>query len=70
MTKINIDSEYRLKRISEHLYLERWEKDRLFRMYENSNPDTRDIVLRNVEISTRNADFQTKRELRMIIRKH
>jgi len=44
-SKINMDVEYKLKRIAENLYLDQKEKEKLFQMYNRSSPENRDSIV-------------------------
>jgi hypothetical protein len=41
---MDVNIEYKLKRVAENLFLDQNERDKLFEIYPNSNPEIRDII--------------------------
>lgn len=66
---MDIEIEYKLKRIGENLFLNLDEKDKLFEMYRNSNPDTRDGIVNEIEKQSKVKDISVLHELKQRIRK-
>lgn len=65
---MSLEAESRLRRIMNNLFLENWEKDKLVKMYDNTDPVKRDYILNEIEHESESRNFEVRRRLRQIIR--
>lgn len=69
MIKINMDVEYKLKRIAEDLWLNQDERDKLFQMYLNSDPVNRDYIVDDIKRQSEIKSIEIRQDLKQRIRK-
>ena len=68
MEEINKQTASRLRRISENLFLDNFEKEKLLAIYNNSNKNMRDWYVAIIEKESESRDFTARRLTRMKIR--
>jgi hypothetical protein len=68
MIEINMDVEYKLKRIAENLFLNPAERDKLFQIYLNSDPLERDAIVDDVKRRSEIRSIEIRHDLKQRIR--
>jgi hypothetical protein len=64
----NIQTTYRLNRIAENLWLNQAEREKLFRMFDNSNSAERDAIVREIELASQTKSIEVRNNLKQRIR--
>jgi 6-phosphogluconate dehydrogenase len=66
---IDLETECRLRRISENLWLNFKEKEKLIEIYNNSSSEMRDIIVSELEQESRSKNLEVRYNLRDKLRK-
>ena len=64
----NIQTTYRLNRIAENLWINQAEREKLFRMFDNSNSAERDAIVREIELASQTKSIEVRNNLKQRIR--
>ena len=65
---MDLQTQSRMRRIAMNLFLNNKEKDQFLKLYENSNSENREHVLREIERDSESRNYDVRRKLRMLIR--
>jgi hypothetical protein len=57
-----------LNRIAENLWLNQAEREKLFRMFDNSNSAERDAIVREIELASQTKSIEVRNNLKQRIR--